>query len=98
MDSFIDEEDGEREGLASRFQPTVQRQPWTASRRDIAPTQDTRDSAQFRAIGIANPSSNDMRGSEPSSYERRRPRDYTNRYTEKNPHQREPSEPDDYPR
>src|SRR5438067_123611 len=85
-------------GSASRFQPTIQRQPWTASRRDIAPTQHTRDGAQFRAIGIGNPSSNDMRGSEPSSYERRRPRDYTNRHTENKPRQREPPEPDDYSR
>jgi len=75
---------------ASGLQPTIERHPRTASRRDIPPTYQTRDCAQFRAIGIASATSNYMRGCKPCGYDRQRPRNRRNRHTEKNPRQREP--------
>jgi len=84
------------DSLLSGPQPTIKRHPWTASRRDIPPTYQTRDRTQFRAIGISNATSNDMRGSKPYSYDRQRPRDRRNRHAEKNPCQREPSGTGDY--
>jgi hypothetical protein len=83
---------------ASGLQPMIKRHPWTASRRDIPPTYQTRDRTQFRAIGIANATSNNMRGSKPYSHDRQRPRDRRNRAAEKNPCQREPSGTGDYSR
>src|SRR5215469_12819126 len=83
---------------ASGFQPTINRNPWTASRRDIPPTYQTRDRTQFRAIGIANATSNNMRGSKPYSQDRQGPRDPRNRPAEKNPRQHEPSDTSDYSR
>lgn len=83
---------------ASGLQPTIKRHPWAASRRDISPTYQTRDRTQFRAIGIANATSNDMRGSKPYSHDRQRPRDRRNRHAEKNPCQREPSGTGDHSR
>ena len=80
---------------ASGLNPMIKSRPWSASRRDIAPTYHTRDRTQFRAIGIANATSNDMRNSKPSSHDGQRPRDRRNRHAEKNPCQREPGETGD---
>ena len=83
------------QGSPSRLQPTIQCDPWTASRRNITPTHHCRDRTQFGAIWIANPTRNDMRDSKPSGCDGQRPRDRRNRHAKRNPCQHEPCEPHD---
>ena len=62
-------------GLASQLQPTINPRPWTASSRNITPSDYTRDRAEFGAVRIANPASNDMRDAEPCGGYRQWPSD-----------------------
>ena len=81
--------------LATWLQPMIKTRPWTTSRLDIPPSYHTRNRTEFRAIGIANPTSNNMRNSKPCSGDRQRPGDSRNRKVEKKPCECEASDTGD---
>jgi hypothetical protein len=76
--------------------PLIQSPPWTAAGADIAPTYQSSDRAELRAIGIGNPTGDEVGDAKPRGGDRQRPRNRRNRNTERCPRKREPASTGDY--
>jgi len=64
---------------SSRLQPLIKPRPWTAARADITPTYKTGNRTKLRAVGIGDPTGDEIRDAKPHGGDRQRPRNLWNR-------------------